>query len=82
MLLYLLQAQLSLRGSNPLQDQYDASVLRAAFTVKCEGWNEQASWNAYDQVDGRDSVWTMVRNGYIVKNGVVSFKYPHDIVGV
>ena len=38
-LLYLLQAQLSLRGSNPLTVQYDASVLRGAFTVKCEGWS-------------------------------------------
>lgn len=82
MLLYLLQAQTTLRGSSPVSVEYDASVLRGAFAVKRDNWNVENDWQSYDDVDGRECMWTLIRNCYIVKDDIISFKYPHDIAGV
>ena len=82
MLLYLLQAHTTLHGSTPISVEYDASVLRGAFAVKRDNWNVENDWKSCDDVDGRECMWSLIRNCYILKDDVISFKYPHDIAGV
>ena len=57
-------------------------MLRGAFAVKRDNWNVENDWKSCDDVDGRECMWALIRNCYILKDDVISFKYPHDIAGV
>lgn len=80
-LCYALQAQLQLRGSTPLAVQYDVALLRDAFKENLASWKGVDDWRVFDDVDGRECVWSMIGNSCLI-DGKVDFSYPNNIAGV
>ena len=80
-LCYALQAQLQLRGSTPLAVQYDVALLRDAFKENLANWKGVDDWRVFDDVDGRECVWSMIGNSCLI-DGKVDFSYPNNIAGV
>ena len=80
-LCYALQAQLQLRGSTPLAVQYDVALLRDAFKENLANWKGVDDWRVFDDVDGRECVWSMIGNSCLI-DGKVDFSYPNSIAGV
>lgn len=80
-LCYALQAQLQLRGNTPSIASYDVAVLRKAFQESPRTWYSSTDWRILDDIDGRESVWSMINNCCFFGD-LVTFNHPHHIAGV